>query len=97
MHVCIQRFDDAIEMLNVEEHYYVNNTFNKDNHSLMDPIRKLYIDKCNDNINLREEIQAFKTNHAYNGSEDIKKINSIRKRSELFDSMLKLERYLDQR
>ena len=56
MHVCIQRFDDAIEMLNVEEHYYVNNTFNKDNHSLMDPIRKLYIDKCNDNINLREEL-----------------------------------------
>ena len=62
----------------------------------MDPVRKLYIDKCNENIDLRREIQNLKSQRDQGGiNQMIDRNKPARARQELFDSMCFLEQSLD--
>lgn len=64
----------------------------------MDPVRKLYIDKCNENIDLRREIQLLKNQRDQGlatNLEGMERNKPARARQELFDSMCFLEQSLD--
>lgn len=61
----------------------------------MDPVRKLYLDKCNENITLRQENQSLKNKLGKDGFSNFGVRKPARARQELFDSMCFLEQSLD--
>lgn len=59
LQLCLKRFDDTIDSFNVEQHYFASSIVSSattDPVSCMNAVRKLYLDKCNENIGLKQEI-----------------------------------------
>ena len=51
--VSLKRFDDTMDSINVEQHYYANSDDLRNILNGLDPLRKLYLDKCNENMTLQ--------------------------------------------
>lgn len=88
---CLKRFDDTIDSLNVDHHYFANSIISNDPFSCMDPVRKLYLDKCNENISLRQENHVLKGRLGEYNENCPSARKPARARQELFDSMCFLE------